>query len=99
MARAVVEEIERDGVRYLVIGYSPPRHASFAKLTPSEFDVISEWAGGASMKAIAARRNTALRTVANQIARAYEKLGVASRAELLLAMRSDGDGDGDGGRA
>ncbi len=92
MARTVVEELEHGGERHLVIGYSLPRPASFAELTPSELDVVDRWLEGATMRAIAEARGAAERTVANQIASAYRKLGVSSRAALLALVHGASSG-------
>lgn len=53
-----------------------------AALTPAERAVVALALGDLSNRAIAARRRTSPRTVANQLASAYAKLGVSSRAEL-----------------
>lgn len=51
-------------------------------LTDAELDIALWILQGESNKRIAARRGTSVRTVANQIAGIYQKLGVTSRAEL-----------------
>ncbi len=53
-----------------------------AVLTPSEREVAALAAAGQSSKAIAERLFVSPRTVESQLHRAYEKLGVSSRAEL-----------------
>ncbi len=87
--RDVVAEMEREGERYLVIGYSPSRPPCLVQLTPSEVDVIDRWIGGEPMRCIAKARRAAERTVANQIASAYRKLGVGSRQELLNLLHGE----------
>jgi len=56
--------------------------ASIARLTPAENDVVQGLLSGRSNAEIAARRRRSPRTVANQIASIYRKLGVASRFDL-----------------
>ena len=56
--------------------------ASAARLTDAERAVIELAASGLSNAAIARRRRCSPRTVANQLAGAYKKLGVGSRREL-----------------
>lgn len=51
-------------------------------LTKAEQEVARLVCEGLSNIAIAERRGTSARTVANQLARVFEKLGVSSRVEL-----------------
>lgn len=71
------------------------RHASLAypiplevrsALTPSELQVACMLADGLSNDAIAAVRRASVRTVANQIATLYRKLGVRCRRECALRL-------------
>jgi len=55
-------------------------------LTAAERAVAALVVGGASNADIARARSTSARTVANQVARIYRKLGVGSRAELAAAL-------------
>jgi DNA-binding CsgD family transcriptional regulator len=52
-------------------------------LTPAESDVVAQILKGRSNAQIAALRDASERTVANQIANAFRKLGVTSRLELV----------------
>ena len=52
------------------------------ELSPAELDVARRILDGRSNAEIAAERATSARTVANQLASIYRKLGVGSRAEL-----------------
>lgn len=62
----------------------------WAKLTRAERETVTLAAQGLSNQAIAERRGTALRTVANQLAASYRKLQIASRRELSALYRSGG---------
>jgi DNA-binding CsgD family transcriptional regulator len=53
-----------------------------SSLTPAERAVVELAASGLSNAAIARRRQSTPRTIANQLAAAYKKLGVGSRREL-----------------
>ena len=53
-----------------------------SSLTPAERAVVELAASGLSNAAIARRRHATPRTIANQLAAAYKKLGVGSRREL-----------------
>jgi DNA-binding CsgD family transcriptional regulator len=57
--------------------------AEVVDLTPRERDVVLLAAQGLSNRAIADRTCTSLRTVEGHLLRAYRKLGVTSRAELV----------------
>lgn len=56
-------------------------------LSPSEAQVVEQVLEGLSNTAIADARNRHPRTVANQLASAYRKLGVGSRSELIGLVR------------
>ena len=53
-------------------------------LTPTEIEVVGEALAGLGNAEIGAKRGVASRTVANQLASIYQKLGVRSRLELSL---------------
>ena len=55
-------------------------------LTAAERGVVQLALEGLSNKEIAARRGTATKTVANQLRRIYQKLGVTSRFELAARL-------------
>ncbi len=62
------------------------------KLTETERGIVAQVLRGETNAAIATARGTSPRTVANQIARIFKKLGVGSRAELaayIAGTRSD----------
>jgi DNA-binding CsgD family transcriptional regulator len=55
-------------------------------LTPREQQVARMAAEGRSSKEIAAELSVSVRTVDNQLSRAYTKLGISSRSELAAAL-------------
>jgi DNA-binding NarL/FixJ family response regulator len=62
------------------------------RLSPSEYEVARDLVDGLRQEQIARRRRTAKRTVANQVANVYQKLGISGRNELmawLAAQNSD----------
>lgn len=63
-----------------------PPSSGCAALTPSELDVAHRASRGASNRDIADARGSSARTVANQLASVYDKLGVTSRHELAVLM-------------
>lgn len=62
-------------------------------LTEAERAVALDALAGHSNQAIAERRGSKMRTVANQLAAVYRKLGVSSRAELAARLTTDGQAE------
>ena len=78
--RACVVDI---GARpYVLISFERDESQSTLGLTPSERQIAAAILAGLSNAAIGRLRGTSARTVANQIAALYRKLGVHSRTEL-----------------
>jgi DNA-binding CsgD family transcriptional regulator len=75
------------GGEELVVFATPlPAERGPRTLTLAEREVVRLVAEGLSNQAVARRRGTTPRTVANQLASAYRKLGVGSRAALAAAL-------------
>lgn len=81
-----VNVVEVAGVRYVVLSYALSDPSVSARLTEAERDVLTLLLWGLSNAEIARQRRTAVRTVANQIASIFQKLGVSSRSELAAAL-------------
>jgi len=79
-----------DGQPFLVISHPAPRYVipPEPNLTSSEREVLLALAGGQASRAIARLRGVSVRTVENQIANIYGKLGVRSRSELVALLSS-----------
>jgi len=75
-------EFEFAGDDYVVLSYPHAAAAPPPALTSTEQAIFTALLDGQSNHKIAARRGRALRTVANQVAAIFQKLGVGSRAEL-----------------
>lgn len=73
-----------DGVEHVVVMSAPSQ--ALGSLSPAERSVVELVRRGYSNSAIAALRGVSARTVANQLAAAYEKLGVSSRAQLVALL-------------
>jgi DNA-binding CsgD family transcriptional regulator len=73
---------------------APPRPR--VPLAPAQREVLALLLSGLSNAVIARRRGRATRTVANQVAAIFRRLGVTSRLELF-ALFARGDGAGGGG--
>jgi DNA-binding NarL/FixJ family response regulator len=79
--RAQLCAFELGGAR-LAVGRFPDLDDALASLSEGERDVILRLVAGFTNRAIAHARGTSERTVANQVASAFAKLGVSSRLEL-----------------
>lgn len=66
----------------ILLAYALPAPPSLPGLSAAESKIVHEVLAGRRNKEIARGRGTSVRTVANQIGRAFRKLGVGSRAEL-----------------
>jgi DNA-binding CsgD family transcriptional regulator len=78
------------GMAYAVLSYQIPQNPILRELTPAELEVLELWLDGASAEEVSALRGCAVRTVNNQVASIYRKLGAGSRAELATMVRSGG---------
>ncbi|MEZ4400154.1 MAG: LuxR C-terminal-related transcriptional regulator [Kofleriaceae bacterium] len=82
--------LEVGGETFAVVSAPARGHGLATTLTAAERDVVAGLVRGESTRTIARRRGTSERTVANQLAALYAKLGVMSRAELLVYLRDRG---------
>lgn len=85
-----VHTFELEGARYALIRCEPARLGWPAGLTSAEREICELLTGGASNADIASTRGTSTRTVANQVSRVLEKLGVARRDEIVRALLEAG---------
>ena len=81
-------EMTINGERVIVLSVPSVAASTLPALTQSEQHIAERAARGDSNAEIARNRKTSARTVANQLARIYQKLGVRSRVELAALMRS-----------
>jgi DNA-binding CsgD family transcriptional regulator len=83
------------GQEFLVLSYSVAMNEPPAELTDAERAVVAAVLDGRTNAAIASMRGTSPRTIANQVAAVFRKLGVRSRTELATKfLRVAGDGRG-----
>lgn len=88
------QRLQHHGTAYVVLSYSLRDGTRFAGLTPSELGVVEAVLDGRSPRDIAALRHVSTRTIANQLAAAYRKLGVSGATALIrLAHGADGRPD------
>jgi len=80
-----IHKVKRGSTELMVVSYPLRRPRAFASLSSSELDVVEGVMSGLSQSAVAERQGTAPRTVANQLASAYAKLGVRSLTELSVS--------------
>jgi DNA-binding CsgD family transcriptional regulator len=82
---------ESDALEVAVLEWSASAWLDLGRiLTPAEVDVVRLALEGNSNQAVAGLRGRSVRTVANQLASAYAKLGVGSRAELAARVARRG---------
>jgi DNA-binding CsgD family transcriptional regulator len=67
---------------YAILQWPIPAKPDDVALSPAEADVMHLAQQGLSNAEIAKARNTSARTVANQLASVFRKLGIRSRLEL-----------------
>jgi DNA-binding NarL/FixJ family response regulator len=87
-AGAEAQRAAVDGEELSVLVTDTVPQAERLPLTDAEHAVVKLVAEGLTNAEIAARRGSAERTVANQIARIFEKVGVGSRAELVVVLKA-----------
>lgn len=90
LSLAVTLDVGGEALAVLRLGDDDPTFAGDDALTAAEREVARLARDGLSNARIAQRRRTSPHTVATQLARAYAKLGVGSRAGLLALPRVRG---------
>lgn len=89
----VPTKIERmkldDGAEVLLFSAPTQEHGALGALSDAEREVASAAARGDDNQTISERRKVSRATVAKQLASAYEKLGVGTRAELARLLTRD----------
>ncbi len=78
--------VRSEGKEQWVVTAERPDRTLPGHLTPSEVSVVRSLVEGHSHQRIAAQRNTSPRTVANQLAQAFQKLHVSGRTELIAML-------------
>lgn len=79
-------ELEIGGESFVVMSSPATSPAMAEGLSAAEREVAGDAAAGLSNAAIAKKRGRSPRTIANQLASIYRKLGVVSRAELAARL-------------
>ena len=74
------------GRRYVLLSAEAPDPGSLKGLSVAEREVVAGVLRGRTTADIARDRGCAYRTVANQLASVYRKLGVSSRHELVARL-------------
>jgi DNA-binding CsgD family transcriptional regulator len=83
---AVVVTVDEGRFSRRTISVSRPDNELASRLTPAEYAVTRLLVEGRSYAEMARLRETSTRTVANQLATAFHRLGVSGRAELLCLL-------------
>ena len=88
---AAVVPVSVGGLRGFIVELPIDPSALPRCLTETEREVVSLLLEGCSNQEIADARGASYRTIANQLASIYNKLGVASRTELVATLSSTND--------
>ena len=88
----LVDRVDRDGRRYFIARKNDPEVARHHALTRRERQVVGFAALGHTNKLIAYELGLSVSSVAVYLDIAMEKLGVSSRAQLIVAARAFGGG-------
>lgn len=81
---SLVGSLERNGEHHYLAERNDPERARERALTPDEQAVVRRVVTGTSYEPIAAELGVAATTVATRLSRALEKLGLESRAQLIV---------------
>jgi DNA-binding NarL/FixJ family response regulator len=74
-----------------ILSFPVEREFVAPELSRAELDVVLGAIEGLSNSRIARQRRTSVRTVVNQLASAYRKLGISSRIELARRLGAEPD--------
>ena len=84
--RPTIDAFTLAGVELTVFTFPLHDEAQLEKLSEAEREVVLLVLQGHSSQQIAEARGTSARTVANQLASVFRKLGVSGRGELTAAL-------------
>ncbi|MGC4092584.1 MAG: helix-turn-helix transcriptional regulator [Polyangiaceae bacterium] len=83
---ARLSRITHGGRTYSIIAVPRPEQRLSKLVSPAEYAVLRLLVEGMSHAEMATLRHTSVRTIANQLASAFHKLGVSGRSELLCQL-------------
>jgi len=75
--------VPREGVTFRVVSVARPESVLAPRLPTAEFDILRGLVEGHSHVGMARLRGTSKRTIANQVASVFRRLGVTCRMELI----------------
>src|SRR4051812_5509492 len=78
--------LDAEQEQYAVLSYPVKCWSAPDGMTPAEQAVVLAVLQGATRSEIAAARNASVRTINNQLAQAFRKLGVRSRGEMAASL-------------
>jgi DNA-binding CsgD family transcriptional regulator len=79
-------EITVDGRRCLLVCASFSAHPAWASLSASQHEIVELLLSGCEREEIARRRGTSTRTIANQVAGLFRKLGVSGKTAFATSL-------------
>lgn len=83
LEQGVLSDFNWRGERLLSVSAPKPEALLQRLLSPAEYEAICMLVDGETHSTIAAQRRTSPRTIANQLASAFQRLGVSGRAALV----------------
>jgi DNA-binding CsgD family transcriptional regulator len=86
LREARLSHVTHQGRSYSLLSTPRPERCLARELSPAEYAVTRLLIEGRSHAQISALRHTSVRTVANQLAAAFHKLGVSGRCELVCRL-------------
>ncbi len=86
LTQARLSSVTYAGRSYSIVSTPRPERSLADALSRAEYAVTRLLLEGKTHAEIAAVRNTSVRTVANQLAAAFHKLGVSGRSELICSL-------------
>jgi DNA-binding CsgD family transcriptional regulator len=81
-----VSQVTDAGFSYRVVSLARPDAELASLLTPAQYEVVRLRVEGKSHVEIATCRHRSRRTIANQLAESFRRLGVSGRAELIRCL-------------
>jgi DNA-binding NarL/FixJ family response regulator len=84
-----ISTVAHGGRTYSIIAVPRPERRLQPLVSPAEYAVLRLLVEGMSHAEMAEVRHTSVRTIANQLASAFHKLGVSGRSELLCQLVAD----------
>lgn len=81
-----ISSVDLDGEELIVLSWPVVARPELSSMTDAEQEILGMLLERRTQRDMASARGTSARTVANQVASIYRKLGVSGRVELLARL-------------